>query len=139
MDAKELTFLKELYDIMSKYEIHRIYRIKLKDGEIVEAHQPLKTNIGKSKVSFNIYKFIKKYIPILYFKVFYKIHLTKYKRSLKQLFTKYNLDTITATEFCVYYGVYLTNNQLCLNGVDIITTDNNTYHADKLYLDINNA
>lgn len=132
---ENLSFLKELYVIMDDFNIHRIYRASLKDGKLSEAHQTLDTNIGKGTLLYSISKSIHKHLPMLYFKIFYNIHLKRYRYRLKKLFKKYELSTLSAASFSLFQGIYRANNKLCINGVDITTNSQKIYHIDKLYLD----
>ena len=65
---------------------------------------------------------------MIYFKIFYNIHLKRYRYRLKKLFKKYELSTLSAASFSLFQGIYRANNKLCINGVDITTNSQKIYH-----------
>lgn len=132
----DISCLKELYHLMSEYGIHRIYRV-INHDKFYEAHQTLDVYINQeSKIITSIILFIRKYIPIMYFKILLKLRIHGYRKKLKRIMKKYNIDTISANSFSLYQGIYTANKQLCISGVDFIFKCGKIYHIDKLYLDI---
>lgn len=136
INSDDFKFLKELYKIMIRYNMHRIYRISYTNGKIVDAHQTLETNIGNNPISSSIYDFLNEYFPFIYFNIFYKMHLHKYRRKLKKLFNKYKINTIGAVSFSLEQGIYISRNQFCICSVDVVKNSGKIFHIDRLYLDI---
>lgn len=134
---ENLQFLKELYYIMYKFNIYRIYRLTYKDtGELIDAHQALKTNIGNTNFTYMIFECMKEKLPRIYYKIFYRAYIIKYRKKLKELCDTYHIKAIHSKTYSLYQGIYISNGKLCINSVDIIYSDNSVNSIHKLYLDI---
>lgn len=136
INSGEFDFLKELYKIMNKYNMHRIYRVSYTNGKIIDASQVLKSSIGKTELTDSIFDFINDHLPFIYFNIFYRFHIYKYRKNLKKLFKKYDIVTIASLSFSLEQGIYITDNKLCICGVDILNKFGRVFHIDRLYLDI---
>lgn len=136
IDSNDVRFLRDLYYIMEKYNIHRIYNASLDKKKIVVAQQLLSATIGNSNSSKKIFAFLDKYIPSVYFGIFFKNHIFRYKLRLKKLFNEYGVEKIGATSFQLQQGIYITDNSLCIRDIDLIFKDGRIFHIDGLYLDI---
>lgn len=136
-DDENLLFLKELYTLMQKYSIHKIYRISYNNkGEIIDAHQSVKTNIGNNHISYRIFETIKEICPKLYFNIFYRVHIMKYRKRLKKICDYYNIKSVSALSYSLYQGIYASKDKLCISGVEIAYKNGRIDSIDKLYLDI---
>lgn len=134
----EFCFLKELFDIMYKYNIHRIYRICNKDGdEFYEAHQALEAQVIRNNLILTkLVLFLKNHIPYIYYKVFLNIRLRRFKKALKKFSDNHNIELVSTNSFSICQGIYISDNQICINGVDFIYKNGRICHFDKLYLEI---
>lgn len=126
----------ELYYLMKKYNIHRIYSVSLDKKKIISAEQLLGTTLGNNKFTNKILKFLDKHIPLIYFHIFYKNHIFRYKIDLKRLFKKYGIEKIGISSFNLYQGIHITDNKVCIREVDLVYQTGQIFHIDNLYLDI---
>lgn len=136
INCEDIKFLKELYTIMKDYRIHRIYSVFINKKKIVVAQQLLSTTMGNSKFSCKFFNVLDKYIPWIYFNIFIRFHISKYKLELKKLFKKYDVEKISASSFELYQGIHITDNSLCIRCVDLVFKTGRVFHIDNLYLDI---
>ena len=132
----DINFFKELYNLMNKYNIHRIYTAYVDKQKIIVAEQLLDAFIGTSKVTFKIYSFIEDHLNWLYLNVFFKNYIYRYKYKLKKLFNKYNVEKIKPTSFNLFQGIYISENILCIREIDLVFKDGNIFHIDSLKLNI---
>lgn len=135
-NCDEVKFLMELYYLMKKYNIHRIYSVSLDKKKIISAEQLLGTTLGNNKFTNKILKFLDKHIPLIYFHIFYKNHIFRYKIDLKRLFKKYGIEKIGISSFNLYQGIHITDNKVCIREVDLVYQTGQIFHIDNLYLDI---
>lgn len=135
-EDNNIQFLIELYHIMYKFDIHKIHRISNDGKKIIDAHQSLKTNIGNNHITYMIFDTIKEKLPYIYFNIFFKVHLYKYRKRLKNVCDKFHIKSIRALSYSLYQGIYISNNRLCISGVEIAYDDGRLHTIDKLYLDI---
>ena len=113
----DFSYLRELFNIMHKYNIHRIYRISNKDKNFLEAHQILESySVDDSIIVTNIISFLKDHLPFIYYEFFLRFNLFRFKKALKKFSDKYDIELI--------------------NRVDIIFKNGRICHFEKLYLDI---
>lgn len=134
VESRDIEFLKELYCIMDKYNIHRIYSASLDKKKIISAQQLLGVTIGNNKFTIEFFNIIDKYMPWVYFNIFYKNHIFRYNIKLKRLFKKYGIEKIGISSFKLYQGIHITSNSLCVREVDLIHKDGNIFHIENLYL-----
>lgn len=133
--SEYVEFLKKLYNIMKKYKINRIYSASLDKKKVITAEQLLCSAVGNSS-SCKFFNFLDKYIPWIYFNIFMRFHLFRYKIALKLLFNKYNIEKIQPSSFKLYQGIHANVNSLCVREIDIIFNDNKVFHINNLYLNI---
>lgn len=131
-----INFFKELYALMNRYKIHRIYTAYLDKKKLIVAHQLLSVSFGKTKIGFKICSFLEKNFSWFYFKVLVKNHIFKYKLKLKELLNKYEIQKIQPTSFNLHQGIHITQNSLCIREIDLVFKDGNVFHIDTLKLDI---
>lgn len=136
MQMIDINFFKELYDLMRSYNIHRIYTACLDKKKLIIAQQLLDTTFGSNKVFSNVISFCEKNLKWLYFKVFLRNHVFRYKLKLKSLFNKYGLEKIQSTSFNLYQGIHVTSDSMCIRGIDLVFKDGKVFHIDLLNLDI---
>lgn len=136
MQIIDINFFKELYILMEKYNIHRIYTASLDRKKLIVAQQLLNVSFGSTIITSKIISFCEKNFKWVYFQVFLRNHLFRYKLKLKSLFTKYDLESIKSTSFNLYQGIHITSNSLCIRGIDLVFKDGNIFHIDFLNLDI---
>lgn len=130
----DINFFKELYTIMKKYNVHRIYTIHVNNKKLISTQQLLCIDIeGKPDKVFDI---MEKYLPWIYFNIFCRCNMIKYKLNLKNLLSKYNIKAIGQTTFSLYQGINIFNDSLCIRGIDLEYKDGQIFHIDNLYLDI---
>ena len=132
----DINFFKELYALMDKYNIHRIYTVYLDKKKLIIAQQLLNVSFGTTKLTNKIFSFCEKNLKWLYFKVFLKNHIFRYKLKLKSLLNKYGIEKIKATSFNLYQGIHVKGDSLCIREIDLVFKDGNTFHIDSLKLDI---
>lgn len=130
--GKDINFIKELYVVMKKYNIHRIYTAGLNNKKMIVAQQLLSSNITNFKAFDKIFEFLDKHAPWLYFNIIFKNHIYRYKLSLKKIFNKYGVQQIKATSFNLDQGIYILQNNLCIKKVDIIYKDGEIFHVENL-------
>ena len=131
----DTNFLKELYLIMDEYKVNRIFTISIKNNKLFEAHQVYDTNIGKNRFTYTFFDFLDDYLPSLYFNIFYKIYLTKYRCKLKKLLKRYSIIKINSTSFNLHQGIFVKDNTLFINGIEVIK-ENNCHYIDKINLEV---
>lgn len=131
----DINFLKELYLIMDEFKINRIFTVTIKNNRIFEAHQVYDSNMGKNRFTTAFFDFLDDNFPFIYFNIFYKLYLRKYKRNLKKLLKRYDICKINSTAFNLYQGIYIKNNTLYINDIEIIKEDK-THYIDKINLKI---
>ena len=133
-----ITYLKELYDIMNKYGISRIYHINNKnEKDFKEAHQSLSVFIVRdSMLLTKIIQLIKKYFPIIYFKIILNFRLYRYRYKLKKLSEKYDILQICTNSFSLYEGIAVNKHQIYMNKVQVVFKSGIVYYIDKLYVEI---
>lgn len=136
MQMIDINFFKELYKLMEKYNIHRIYTASLDKKKLVVAQQLLNVSFGSTTVTNQIVSFCEKNFQWFYFKVLLRNHIFRYKLQLKSLFNKYGLEGIKPTSFNLYQGIHITSDSMCIRGIDLLFKDGNTFHIDLLNLDI---
>lgn len=136
MSCDEIKFLKDLYCLMEKYNVHRIYSASLDKKKIISAQQLLGITIGNTKFSRKAFNTIDKHIPWVYFNIFYKNHLFRYNISLKRLFKKYKVEKIGISSFNLYQGIHTVSDSLCIREVDLSYKDGRIFHIENLYLEI---
>lgn len=136
MNSSEIKFLRELYYLMKKYNVHRIYSASLDKKKVIVAQQLLGITIGNTVISKNIFNFIDKHIPWVYFNIFYKNHLFRYSVKLNRLFRKYKVEKIGISSFNLYQGIHTTIDSLCIREVDLIYKNGHICHIENLYLNI---
>lgn len=136
INCEDVKFFTELYNIMKDYRIHRIYSVFITKKRIVVAQQLLSTTMGNSKFSTKFFNFLDKYIPCIYFNIFIRFHILKYKLQLKKLFKKYDVEKISASSFELYQGIHITEKSLCIRSVDLVFRTGRVFHIDNLNLDI---
>lgn len=132
----EIKFLKDLYKIMKRYGIYRIYTASIENGNMNIAQQVLNTNIGNSKIGKSFYSFLDKHCPELYYKIFFKINMMRYKFSMKLLFNKYKIIKIEAKSFNLFQGIYITPHNLTINDINLIYASGGISYIDNITLDI---
>lgn len=133
----DFSYLKELFDIMHKYDIHRIYRISNKNDEFSEAHQALELHtIDNSEFLTKIAQFLKDHVSYVYYNFFLRFRLYRFKKALKKFADKYDIELISTNSINICQGIYVSNNQIFINGVDMIFKNGRICHFEKLYLDI---
>lgn len=131
-----IAYLKELYEIMSKHGINRIYHVNNK-GKFSEAHQSQSVfMIRDSMILTKIIQLIKKYFPIIYFKIILNYRLHRYRIKLKRLIRKYNVESINSGSFSLYEGISIKENEICVNNVQVVFKSGVVHHIDKLYVEI---
>lgn len=136
MNCDEVKFLRELYYLMERYNIHRIYSASLDKKKIISAQQLLGTTLSNNKIGNIILRFLDEHMPLIYFHIFYKNRLFRYRINLKRLFKKYNIEKIGISSFNLYQGIHITDNKVCVREVDLIYKTGQIFHIDNLYLDI---
>lgn len=137
INGDDVKFLRELYYLMEKNNIHRIYSATLdNNGKIIVAHQSLNSIIERDKLSNKIIHFIYKHFPRFYFGVIFKTYMNKHKPKLRRLFGKYNVKKINANSLNLHQGVYIRNDKLYIRDLDFEYEDGRKFHIDELYLDI---
>lgn len=136
INREDVKFLRDLYYIMKKYNIHRIYTAYIDKKKMIVAHQLLATNIGNNILSNKFFNFLDKHCPKLYFDIVFRNHIFRYKLRLKYLFNKYEVEQIKSTSFQLYQGIHITDNSLCIREVDLVFKEGRVFHIDNLYLDI---
>lgn len=135
-NSQEVKFLRDLYNLMKKYNVHRIYSASLDKKKIISAQQLLGVTIGNTRATIKLFEFLDKHIPWVYFNIFYKNHLFRYNISLKRLFKKYGIEKIGISSFNLYQGIHITANSLCVREVNLIYKGGLICHIDSIYLDI---
>lgn len=140
-NSEQYKYLNELNKIMNKNGIHRIYRVINKNNEFHEAHQCLDVNKCSTRFCRICSTFIKNYLPGIYFGCILKFRVFKYRIRLKRFMDKHNIESITTTCISLYQGIYISKNQLCVSGVNIVYKPDNdgtqrVKYIDKAYLDI---
>ena len=136
IQSVNIDFFKELYILMNKYNIHRIYTACLDKKKLIIAQQLLDVCIGKNKISKKIYKFLEEHTKWIYFNIIFQRHIFKYKLRLKKLFKKYGIEKIKATSFDLYQGIHITDNSLCIREIDLISKSGHILHIDTFKLNI---
>lgn len=132
----DINFFKELYSLMNRYKIHRIYTASLDKKKLIVAHQLLSISFGHTSITSKICSICEKNFSWLYFKVFVKNHIFRYKLKLKMLLNKYGIEKIQPTSFNLYQGIHITQDSLCIREIDLVFKDGNIFHIDILKLDI---
>lgn len=133
----DFSYLRELFDIMRKYNIHRIYRISNKDKNFLEAHQILESySVDDSIIITNIISFLKDHLPFIYYEFFLRFNLFRFKKALKKFSDKYDIELLSTNSIDICQGIYISDHQIYINGVDIIFKNGRICHFEKLYLDI---
>lgn len=136
INREDINFLRDLYYIMEKYNIHRIYTASLDKKKIVVAQQLLGANIGSSDISNKIFNFLDRHTPRIYFNIIFRNHIFRYKIRLKKLFNKYGVDQIKSTSLQLFQGIHITDGSLCIREIDLVFKEGRVFHIDSLYLDI---
>lgn len=135
-NSDEVKFFKELYYIMKKYNVHRIYSASLDKKKIISAQQLLGVTIGNNNFTKSIFKFLDEYMPNVYFHIFYKNHIFRYNIRLKRLFKKYGLEKIVISSFNLHQGIHTTANSLCVREIELVYKDNICSQVESLYLNM---
>lgn len=136
IETQVYDFLKELYEIMDEFNVIRIYSISFKNNKIIEAHQMSDTNIGNNVLTRAIFDILDDKFPFIYFNLFYRLAMRRYKRRLKKLFKKHNIFKINATSFNLYQGIYIDDRAIYCKGVEIFPNLGNTTYLDDIEIDI---
>lgn len=130
-------FVEELYDLMKKYSIHRIYIAYRNYGEnndFIENHQALTYNIQKyyNHVPSFVLRFIERNFPFYYKKIVTN-YTSAYKEELHQLLKKYDIDYIKMTAINLSYGVVRCSNKILMKGITICQGGVTTKIKNKEY------
>lgn len=137
MNDDEIKMIFEFYEVMKKYSVHRIYRVKNTDSEFIEANQSLEISVNfKSTLVTTIFSIIKYRMPKFYNKVILKRRMKKYRSKLKSLMEKNNIELLGSSGFSLNQGIYCSDKQICISGVDIIYKNGIVRHIDRMYIDI---
>lgn len=131
-----ICFFKELYNIMKKYNVHRIYTASLDKKKLIVAQQLVSTSIANTKLTINLFDWLDKHIPWLYFNIIFRNHIFRYKLQLKKLFKKYGIEKIGSTSFNLYQGINITNNGLTIRAIDLSFKEGHIYFIENLQLGI---
>lgn len=131
-----VNFFLELYNIMKKYNIHRIYTAYLNDKKLVSTEQLLSVYTEDRSLKNIICRWLDKHFPRLYLHTFFKIHIIKYRIELKRLFNKYGIQKIISNSFNLYQGINITQNSLCIHEIDLVFKAGNVVRIDHIHLDI---
>lgn len=133
----DLDYLTELYDIMDKYKVNRVYHMSVKDKKFSEIHQSMIIiDVHDESFKMNILKFIKKYLPIVYFKIILQFRLFGFKYRLKKLLNNYDIETISTKSFNLCEGITITQGKLILRNIQIIFKSGIAYQIDKLNIEV---
>lgn len=133
----DLNYLTELYDIMDKYKVNRVYHMSVKDKKFSEIHQSMIIiDVHDESFKMNILKFIKKYLPIVYFKIILQFRLFGFKYRLKKLLNNYDIETISTKSFNLCEGITITQGKLILRNIQIIFKSGIAYQIDKLNIEV---
>lgn len=121
-------FLSELYEVMTKYKINRIFSayvsMNFRHG-IHEEHQHTSFNIQMySRLPQWLYDLLKKSFPTLYYTIVVKSYIRKFKRELRDLMVKYNIKYFSILNpSSLVSGIYTGENQICVKEVYIVLYD----------------
>lgn len=118
--SEDINFFRDLYAIMKKYNINRIYTAFLNNGKIIAAQQLLCAAITSTKIINNISTAC----------------IFIYKLKLRKLFNRYGVEAIKPTSFSLYQGITITNDCLCIRGVELVFKEGKVFHIENLYLNI---
>lgn len=133
----DLNYLTELYDIMDKYKVNRVYHMSVKDKKFSEIHQSMIIiDVHDESFKMNVLKFIKKYLPIVYFKIILQFRLFGFKYRLKKLLNNYDIETISTKSFNLCEGITITQGKLILRNIQIIFKSGIAYQIDKLNIEV---
>lgn len=133
----DLNYLTELYDIMDKYKVNRVYHMSVKDKKFSEIHQSMIIiDVHNESFKMSVLKFIKKYIPIVYFKIILQFRLFGFRYRLKKLLNIYDIETISTRSFNLCEGITITQGKLILRNIQIIFKSGIAYQIDKLNIEV---
>lgn len=133
----DLNYLTELYDIMDKYKVNRVYHMSVKDKKFSEIHQSMMIiDVHDESFKMNVLKFIKKYLPIVYFKIILQFRLFGFKYRLKKLLNNYDIEAISTKSFNLCEGITITQGKLILRNIQIIFKSGIAYQIDKLNIEV---
>ena len=116
-------FIKELYDLMKRYCIHRIYiayRNYGDENDFIENHQTLIYGVQKyySYIPNFILRIIERNFPF-YYRKFVTNYTSAYKEDLHKLLKKYNIDYIKMTAININGGVVQYGNKISMRNITI--------------------
>ena len=131
--SHEYSFLRDIYKLMRKHKIQRIYRIKLENNKIIDSFQSHDIQSAKYIRQIN---HLEIYHNTIY-KYIIKFKYRSFNNSLKKYFKKYGIIAINTIDINLYDGVYTSNDKICISNVDILFEDDRVLYIDKLYLDMN--
>lgn len=134
MNCDEINFLRELYYLMKKYNVHRLYSVLLEKNKAISALQLINITIGNTKFTKKFFNIMNKYMYFIYLHIFYKNHLYRYNVKLKHLLKKYNIEKIEICSFSLYNGIHITLDSIYARDVDLVYTDKSIFHIKNLHL-----
>lgn len=133
----DLNYLTELYDIMDKYKVNRVYHMSVKDKKFSEIHQSMIIiDVHNESFKMSILKFVKKYLPIVYYKIILQFRLFGFRYRLKKLLNIYDIETISTRSFNLCEGITITQGKLILRNIQIIFKSGIAYQIDKLNIEV---
>ena len=133
----DLNYLTELYDIMDKYKVNRVYHMSVKDKKFSEIHQSMIIiDVHNESFKMSVLKFIKKYLPLVYFKIILQFRLFGFRYRLKKLLNNYDIEIISTRSFNLCEGITITQGKLILRNIQIIFKSGIAYQIDKLNIEV---
>lgn len=133
----DLNYLTELYDIMDKYKVNRVYHMSVKNKKFSEIHQSMIIiDVHNESFKMSILKFVKKYLPILYYKIILQFRLFGFRYRLKKLLNIYDIETISTRSFNLCEGITATQGKLIIRNIQIIFKSGIAYQIDKLNIEV---
>lgn len=133
----DLNYLTELYDIMDKYKVNRVYHMSVKDKKFSEIHQSMIIiDIHNESFKMSVLKFIKKYLPLVYFKIILQFRLFRFRYRLKKLLNTYDIEIISTRSFNLCEGITIAQGKLILRNIQIIFKSGIAYQIDKLNIEV---